>query len=146
MVAADRPAGDTIVRGELTLVPTDSVHRFHTLDPYAAYERRREPEFLLAGWTTVDPGAIGAVGVVVSPASRDLDSPGVQVDRRGDIVIGNPITPKRGPTLDAGILLFPRHIDDTGFSGAWLDGSPIGPTPHGYFCAVRRASERAGSS
>src|SRR6185437_10227816 len=65
----------------------------------------------------------------------------VQVDDGGMLVIGNLVTPGRGPTLDAGVWFVVRHIDESGFSGTWRDGSTIQPTPHGYFCALRRATE-----
>lgn len=137
VVGRIRVTADSIVKGELTLSPTDSVHRYYTLDPNAQHWRHREPTFLLAGWTTVDLRAVGAVGVVSSPSSRNPDSPGVQVDERGVLVVGNSVTPRRGPTLDAGVLFVVRHIDESGFSGIWTDGSTLQPTPHGYFCAFR---------
>ncbi|MBX6332156.1 MAG: hypothetical protein IRY91_09960 [Gemmatimonadaceae bacterium] len=137
VVATEGSIPGGVAHGQLMLLPTDSVHRYYPLSASTAHYPHRKPEFLLAGWTTVDLRTVGAFSVATSPASRDPDAPGVQVDRHGQLIIGNPVTPTHMPVIDGGVYFFPHHRTRRGFSGSWIDGGTLRPAPLGYFCAVR---------
>lgn len=130
-VVATQGAGtDTIVRGRLTLVPTDS-----------AFRRARNPAvtFPNRGATDVDLRRLGPVSLAYSPAVEDAEAPGIQVWLMGpelSMVAGNAYG--RVTRHDAGVRFWVVEGSEAGFRGRWMDQglAPL-PTPGGYFCAVR---------
>lgn len=143
VIGSTRGVRPSITRGILELWRPDSAHRFYTLSGYNHPLKvdTSAPTIRLAGATTVDLRAAGALSIRHSLASRDPDQPGVQVDGAGEIVFGNSMGP-RGLATDSGIFFDIHDLDPHGFAGTWVDGGNIGPLPHGYFCARRR--ERRG--
>lgn len=121
---------DTVTEGALVLSPTDSVHRTMGFLPAAP----RHPSFVLSGYTTAVFDSVAPLRV--SPASTDVDAPGVQVIQDGTIVIGNPTT-ANGAAFDMGVYLRVHVIADWGFAGTWASGSYAQPQAHGRFCASR---------
>ncbi|MGH7627294.1 MAG: hypothetical protein ACREOJ_18505 [Gemmatimonadaceae bacterium] len=132
-VASDSANPDTVA-GTLVLLPTDSAHRRFKVLP----GQKRFTTYILYGHTDVDVHKYGEL--VVPAASRDPDTPGVQVTSDGLMVIGNPMTTK-GMAFDAGIFLRIQHVDTLSFSGRWTTGSHLVPSRHGYFCARRARPE-----
>ena len=125
--------GDTLVRGTLELWLADSVHAHF---PWSASEGRIMP---LAGATDIDLRRLAPVSLAHSPASRDVDRPGVQGQKDGTLWLGNSFNGK-GITTDAGVLFRHIRVDETGFRGEWIEGGLTvvdGVLPAGYFCAVR---------
>lgn len=130
VVATQGGGPDTLVRGQLTLQPTDSAHR-HPPNPAIT--------FLSHGATDVDLTRLGPVSLAYSPAASDADRPGIQVSHDGEhlsMIAGNAFG--RVITTDAGVLFWIVAGDEAGFRGRWEDGGRRTPLPGGYFCAVRR--------
>lgn len=128
-VASDSANPDTVA-GTLVLLPTDSSHRRFKMLP----GQKRFTTYILYGHADMDFRKFGEL--VVPAASRDPDTPGVQVTSDGLMVIGNPMTTK-GMAFDAGIFLCIQRLDSLSFSGRWTTGSHVVPSRHGYFCARR---------
>lgn len=134
LTTADSAHRRTVAHGTLVLAPADSAHRRFV---FLGHETRSE--FVLVGYTTADLTPLSSLAV--SPASRDANAPGVQVDAGGTMVIGNP-TSSEGQGFDAGVYLYIKGVRPAAFSGAWASGSTIVPSPHGFFCARRIGSAR----
>jgi len=132
-VASDSANPDTVA-GTLVLLQTDSNHRRFKVLP----GQKRFTTYILYGYTDADYRKFGEL--VVPAASRDPDTPGVQVTSDGLMVIGNPMT-TNGIAFDAGIFLRIQRLDSLSFFGRWTTGSHVVPSRHGYFCARRARTD-----
>ncbi len=135
LVAVDGPRAGAIARGAITLVPTDSLHRFHETT-FGAPRRLRE-ERPLRGWAELQ-GDVGLQTAGTPLDSRDLEQPGVTSHlgaARGDLRF------RLGDRLmfdDGFNELTVTETGDGGFAGHWR--SSFGYTTYragGYFCARR---------
>jgi hypothetical protein len=131
-----------VFNGKLQLFATDSAHRFLlTRQPSDFGQSARRPELLLYGWTSLDTDRFASGSVLYPVSSHDVDRPGVQLDSRGEMVLGNATGPA-GMAFDTGIYFSIVAVDSVGFSGTWAAGYTRRPLPHGFFCAIRTRSAR----
>lgn len=135
VVALEGPRAGKVARGMVTLVPTDTLHRFY--ETRLGAPRRLRDERPLRGWAELR-GDVGLQSAGTPLDSREPELPGVvsTLDSRE-----SHLALRLGERLvfDGGFNeLIVTETGDAGFSGRWH--SSLGYTTYhagGYFCARR---------
>ena len=91
------------------------------------------------GSTDLDFARFGRLNTAYSPASKDIEQPGVQLNydgQRASFTVGAASSTRRR-WRDAGIAFYVEEINRNGFRGRWREGTSSTRPAQGYFCASR---------